>query len=216
MEASKMILILAGAVIVVAGLKLADDFFIPILLAFFFATISFPITNWLREHGVPRFFAVCITVIVDFAFIAGVVFLGIILVSDISAKWDSKYYQKTNERLTQLTDWTADFYKTWAPQTNVKEEDVAVQPVEKVDEEEEQSGFITSEELAQAATEAAAEENAAISETTEENMSEEATEVAEPVEVKPITDFETGEIAARGITQFGILLKIFLINYYHS
>lgn len=206
-EASKMILVLAGAVIVVAGLKLADDFFIPILLAFFFATISFPITNWLREHGVPRFFAVCITVIVDFAFIAGVVFLGIILVSDISAKWDSKYYQKTNERLTQLTDWTAEFYKTWAPQTNVKEEEVEVLPVDKVEEEDKQSGFITSEELAQAASEAAAEENAAeenavISEIAGEDTAEDAAVVVEPIEVKPIADFETGEIAARGITQF--------------
>jgi len=121
-EASKLIFILAGVIVVVAGLKLASDFFIPILLAFFFATISFPILNWLREHRVPRLFAVLITILVDFAFIAGVVFVGIILVSDISSKWDSKYYQKTNERLDQLTEATSEFYNKWAPTPKVKKD----------------------------------------------------------------------------------------------
>jgi len=120
-EASKLILILAGIFVVVAGLKLASDFFIPILLAFFFATISFPILNWLREHKVPRVFSVLITVLVDFAFIAGVVFVGIILVSDISSKWDSKYYAKTTERLDQLTEATSRFYNKWSPKTNSDE-----------------------------------------------------------------------------------------------
>ncbi len=122
-EASKLIFILAGIIVVVSGLKLASDFFIPILLAFFFATISFPILNWLREHRVPRLFAVLITILVDFAFIAGVVFVGIILVSDISSKWDSKYYQKTNERLDQLTEATSEFYNKWAPAPKVQEVD---------------------------------------------------------------------------------------------
>ncbi len=130
-EASKLIYVLAGVIVVVAGLKLASDFFIPILLAFFFATISFPILHWLREHRVPRFLSVLITILVDFAFIAGVVFVGIILVSDISSKWDSKYYQKTNERLDQLTEATSEFYNKWAPTTKVNDEAEAVAVAEK-------------------------------------------------------------------------------------
>ena len=128
-EASKLIFILAGVIVVVTGLKLASDFFIPILLAFFFATISFPITNWLREHKIPRALAVLLTVLVDFAFIAGVVFVGIILVSDISSKWDSKYYNLTTKRLNQLSESTTEFYHNWAPKAKESKVDVEDQAV---------------------------------------------------------------------------------------
>ncbi len=102
-EASKIVVILAAVVIVVTGMKLAADFIVPILLAFFIATISFPITNWLREHRCPRFLAVIITVLVDFAFLTGVVLLGIVLFSELQAKWDTKYYKLTKYRIEQFT-----------------------------------------------------------------------------------------------------------------
>ncbi len=102
-EASKIVVILAALVIVVTGMKLAADFIVPILLAFFIATVSFPITNWLREHRCPRFLAVLITVLVDFAFLTGVVLLGIVLVAELQAKWDSKYYKLTSYRIEQFT-----------------------------------------------------------------------------------------------------------------
>lgn len=107
-EASKIILILASLVVLITGLKLAADFIIPILLAFFIATISFPITNWLREHRVPRFIAVLMTVMVNFAFLAGVVILGIVLTSELKSKWDSKYYQLFNDRIDSASEWVQD------------------------------------------------------------------------------------------------------------
>lgn len=112
-EGSKIILILASIVIVVAGMKYAADFILPILLAFFIATISFPITNWLREHRIPRVFAVLITVIVDFAFLTGVVFLGIILTSEFQSKWESKYQALTEQRTDQLIEFTTEMYEEW-------------------------------------------------------------------------------------------------------
>lgn len=112
-EGSKIILILAALVIVVAGMRYAADFILPILLAFFIATISFPITNWLREHKIPRVFAVLITVIVDFAFLTGVVFLGIVLTSEFQSKWESKYQALTEKRTDQLIEFTTDFYEKW-------------------------------------------------------------------------------------------------------
>lgn len=83
----KLVFLIACAVIVIAGLKAAAGIFVPVLLAFFIATVSFPITNWLREHRVPRWLAVFLTVLVDFAFLAGVVVIAVILVGDFGDKW---------------------------------------------------------------------------------------------------------------------------------
>ena len=85
----------------------------PVLLAFFIATVSFPITHWLREHRVPRALAVFTTVLVDFAFLAGVVLLGIMLIGELQSKWESKYYDLTKERVTQLADNTSEFMDQW-------------------------------------------------------------------------------------------------------
>ncbi|MDC0265428.1 hypothetical protein OAK58_01975, partial [bacterium] len=63
-NAVRMLFAVASAIVLIAGLKFGQDFFIPIVLAAFIATVSFPITNWLRKHKVPRFFAVLLTVLV--------------------------------------------------------------------------------------------------------------------------------------------------------
>lgn len=108
-----MLLLLGALCIVVAGLKLAQSLFVPILLAFFIATVSFPITNWLRQHRVPRVIAVLLTVLADFAFLTGVVLLGLMLVGDLQSKWDSKYYELTKEKIeTGYTDFE-DKLKEW-------------------------------------------------------------------------------------------------------
>lgn len=112
-EASKILIVLASVVLVIAGAKASADFVVPVLLAFFIATVSFPITHWLREHRVPRALAVFITVLVDFAFLAGVVLLGIMLTGELQSKWESKYYDLTKERVTQLADNTSNFIDQW-------------------------------------------------------------------------------------------------------
>lgn len=112
-EASRILLILASLVLVIAGAKAAADFVVPVLLAFFIATVSFPITHWLREHGVPRVLAVFMTVLVDFAFLAGVVLVGIMLVSELQTKWETKYYDLTKSRVTQFADNTSAFMDKW-------------------------------------------------------------------------------------------------------
>ena len=112
-EGSRIILVLASLVIVVTGMKYAADFILPILLAFFIATISFPITNWLREHKVPRALAVLITVIVDFAFLTGVVLLGIVLTTEFQSKWESKYQALTEQRTDELIKFTSQLYDDW-------------------------------------------------------------------------------------------------------
>lgn len=86
-----MLLLLAALVIAVAGLKAAQNFFLPVLLAFFVATVSFPVTQALVKRRMPRWIAVLLTVLVDFAFIAGIALLGVVLLQDLQDKWNTKY-----------------------------------------------------------------------------------------------------------------------------
>jgi len=109
-EAYKVMLLLASAVLIVTGLKLAQTFFIPVCLAFFIAAVSFPITNWLREHKVPRFFAVLITVLVVFAFLTGMIVVSSMLVNDLAEgdrlqQYGNKMYEVALNAGAQLEEW---------------------------------------------------------------------------------------------------------------
>ena len=101
--AMRILITTACAVVLVGGLKLAQDFFVPILLAAFIATVSFPILAWLRRHKVPRFIAVLLTVLVDFAFLSGVVLIASSLVGDLETKWQDKYYGIMNQRIEETS-----------------------------------------------------------------------------------------------------------------
>ncbi len=109
----RILLLLASLVIVIAGLKAAAAFFVPFLLAFFIATVSFPVTAWLSHHKVPRFFAVVATVMVDFAFLAGLVVIGIALVGDLQDKWESKYKRESTVKVGQAEDWAVGLLMKW-------------------------------------------------------------------------------------------------------
>lgn len=110
---SRTILVLASLIIVVAGLKVAQSFFIPVLLAFFVATISYPVTKSLTERRVPSKVAVAITVLVDFAFIAGVVMLGVVLVGDLQSKWDDKYAGQVYDKVSNASESMAETLESW-------------------------------------------------------------------------------------------------------
>lgn len=103
-------LLLASVVLVVTGLKLAQTFFLPVFLAFFIAAVSFPITNWLREHKVPRFFSVLITVMVVFAFLSGIMVVGTLLINDLVEgdrleQYGTKIYEVALNTGAQLEEW---------------------------------------------------------------------------------------------------------------
>ena len=109
-EAYKAMLLLASIIIVVGGLHAAQAFFIPVSLAFFLAAVSFPIMNWLREHRVPRFFAVLITVVVVFAFITAFIGGTAMLINDLSEgdrleQYGVKLYGEALNAGAQLEEW---------------------------------------------------------------------------------------------------------------
>jgi AI-2 transport protein TqsA len=97
-------MLLAALVIAVAGLRAAQNFFLPVLLAFFVATVSFPITQGLTKRRVPRVIAVLLTVLVDFAFIAGIVVLGVFLLQDLQVKWNLKYAGQLNHQVREVSE----------------------------------------------------------------------------------------------------------------
>lgn len=100
-RAVHVLILVAALVVIIAGLKQAQDFLIPVMLAFFIATVSFPITNWLRNRRIPRALAVLITVLVDFAFLAGVVLLAITIIGDLQEEWNNQYFNLTRDRIEE-------------------------------------------------------------------------------------------------------------------
>ncbi len=109
-EALKVMVLLASSTLVLMGLYYARDFFIPVSLAFFIAAVSFPITGWLREHKVPRVFAVMITVLVVFAFLSGVMVVGVLLINDLSGgdrleQYGNKMYEVALAGGARLEEW---------------------------------------------------------------------------------------------------------------
>lgn len=112
-RATQMILLFAALVVVVAGLKAAQSFFVPVLLAFFIATVSYPVTGWLQRHRVPPVVSVVLTVLVDFAFLAAVIVLGVTIIGDLQEKWDAEYYDLTRAKIQDASTSVAGKLEEW-------------------------------------------------------------------------------------------------------
>ena len=113
LQATRILLTAAAVVILVTGLKLAQSFFIPVLLAAFIATVSFPITSWLRKRKIPRPIAVLLTVLVDFAFLSGIIVIVIALMGDLDAKWQDKYYPAMNMKIEEVSESAVAVLEKW-------------------------------------------------------------------------------------------------------
>jgi len=68
---AKAVLMIAGVVIVVAGLKLAAALLVPLVTAAFITVVSLPVVRWLSARKVPRWGAILLAVLLDFAILAG-------------------------------------------------------------------------------------------------------------------------------------------------
>lgn len=108
LSAAQLMLTLACVVVVIAGLKAASSLFIPILLAFFIATVSFPILKFLRDRKIPRFFAVLITVGFDLVVIGGVILSLIASLGQLQNRWESEYLPKIYEKNQEFRDYSKD------------------------------------------------------------------------------------------------------------
>lgn len=127
LRTGRLLLILAALVVLVAGLKTAERFFVPLLLAFFVATVSFPLTTWLRDRKVPGVLAVLLTVLVDFLFIAAVIVLGMALIGELQQKWDLRYAGQLSEQIRQGSGSLAIQLEKWGVENAQEKIRVAVE-----------------------------------------------------------------------------------------
>jgi AI-2 transport protein TqsA len=111
--AGRTLILLGVLVLVVAGLKAGQAFFLPVLLAFFVATVSFPITQALTKRRVPKALAVLATVMFDFSFIAAIGVLGVTLVGDLQQKWDQRYAGQVSQQVRESSESLAVKLEQW-------------------------------------------------------------------------------------------------------
>ncbi|MDG2054542.1 MAG: AI-2E family transporter [Phycisphaerales bacterium] len=78
----RLIMALAGLVVIVAGLQLASSLLVPIAAAVFFAVLCIPPVNWLQKRKVPQWLAVIIVFVVV---LVAFVFVGLIVNQSISS-----------------------------------------------------------------------------------------------------------------------------------
>ncbi|MEO0446287.1 MAG: AI-2E family transporter [Verrucomicrobiota bacterium] len=104
----KFLLSMACLVLVLGGLKVAAEFFIPILLGLFLAVLSLPLTNWLEVRRVPRLIAVFCAVAVDLMVVSLLVFVTITIMPDFqasAAKYETEAREQVMRNAVALQDW---------------------------------------------------------------------------------------------------------------
>ena len=96
---TRYLFVMAMAVIVVGGLRLAAPILLPFSLALFLAVLTLPIVVWLQRHRIPTTLAIVLAVLVDVA----VVSLLILLASQSMAEFQDRLPRYAT-RLTDLWD----------------------------------------------------------------------------------------------------------------
>ncbi|MHC4469837.1 MAG: AI-2E family transporter [Planctomycetota bacterium] len=113
---AQILMTLAALVIVIAGLKAAQDLLIPLLLGAFLAVVCVPPMTRLTNRGVPTTVAICIVVLAVMVLLAGVTTVLGNSVAQFSASVDS--YQ---ERITEILDGTMGWLEKIGVQTSGKQ-----------------------------------------------------------------------------------------------
>ena len=103
---TRVLLVLASLVIVIAGLKAASTIIVPLLMALFIAIITTPFMLWLTGKGVPNWAALGLILLVLAGFILTVGSLISSSVDQFSALLPA-YENKLRTAITLLSDWAA-------------------------------------------------------------------------------------------------------------
>lgn len=104
----KMLFSFACAVVVLAGLKAAQDLIVPILLGVFLAVLTLPLTGWLHSKGLPRPLAVLLAVLVDVLVLSLLVAVTIGVMPDFQAsaqKYEAKFREVLMTNAVTLQNW---------------------------------------------------------------------------------------------------------------
>lgn len=103
-----MLVTVAAAVIVIAGLKAAAPVLVPLMLALFITLVSFPLLEWLRTHGWPRPLASLATLVVDALVLAVFGFL-VARAVDQFVEAAPEYVQRLKEMARGSAQWLSGY-----------------------------------------------------------------------------------------------------------
>lgn len=123
----KMLLSTACVFIAIGGLRVAGSFLVPIILGFFLAMISLPITGWLRKHRFPSVLAVLMTVVLEAAILTGVIFLIASIMPDFqqsATKFQATFREMAIERAGEFQTTMStrmEAFQKWADPTSQPE-----------------------------------------------------------------------------------------------
>jgi len=95
---ARFLIVLASFIVVVAGMRAAEQLLVPFLLSLFIAVICSPPLVWLKQRGVPN--GIAILVIIAMIVVVGISIGAVVGSSVTSFKSDLPYYQ---ERLSLLS-----------------------------------------------------------------------------------------------------------------
>ena len=94
----------AALAVLIAGLRAAAVFFLPLLVSLFLTILSLPILSWLRRHRVPAVLAITLTMLVVVAVLAVVGGVISISVDTVTEKMPS-YQSRVRELARQPVEW---------------------------------------------------------------------------------------------------------------
>ncbi len=100
----RALMILAGVVIVIAGLKSAGPLILPLIVSLFLAVLSLPLLRWLEERRVPRQLAVLLTILTVIAVVLGA---GLLVGGTITGFTQAlpRYVDRVQEMAQGFIDW---------------------------------------------------------------------------------------------------------------
>lgn len=105
-QGQRAVLLLAGLVVVVAGLKFGQPLLVPLMLAAVLTAVSTPIIHWLEKKRTPRALAIALTMLINLAVLAG---LGTVVGSSLGGFYDAlpRYQKGLSELMRTYMDWFA-------------------------------------------------------------------------------------------------------------
>jgi len=94
----------AAVVVLVAGLRAASVFFLPLLLSLFLTILSLPLLNWLRSRRLPAVLAITLTMLAAVAVLA---LVGWVFTASINAVTENlpAYQARVRELVQHPVDW---------------------------------------------------------------------------------------------------------------
>jgi AI-2 transport protein TqsA len=100
----RLLLTAACLVVVLAGMKAAAAFFVPVVLAFFLSVLSYPMMRWLRMRRVPHWIGVLVSVLINVGVLVFVIQAAVHLLGRMQNELPS-YLRALKSLLDQGAQW---------------------------------------------------------------------------------------------------------------